>query len=291
MSSRNGHRPAMFPTMKQIRLMHSIFTAAAILCGVCLPASAEIGAWTGGDEARVRLLAAGVGADGALGAAIEIELAPGWKTYWRTPGDSGIAPIIDFSGSKNLGPVAVSFPIPHRVDDGYSTTNVYEGRVVLPLRAPVVDPAEPIELVLKLDVGICEKVCIPDHFEAELSLGVGAADDAVAKVIAAVREDLPGAPEPGVFVVEKATHTGGSDRKPVFDIAALVPDASAAKVFVEGPPDWYADVPKLVSDENGRTVFRVTFDRLGSKTPIAGASLRVTIVSGERTIEETVNLD
>jgi DsbC/DsbD-like thiol-disulfide interchange protein len=277
--------------MKQGRSMRSVFVTAAILAGAALPASAAVGEWAGDGEARVRLLAAGVGADGDLSAAIEIELAPGWKTYWRTPGDSGIAPIIDFSGSTNIGPVEISFPVPHRVDDGYSTTNVYEDRVVLPLTARVVDPSKPIELVLKLDVGVCEKVCIPDHFEAELSLAAGAADSTATEVIAAARKDLPGAPEPGVFAVDRASHAGGSDRKPVVDITAVVPDAKTAEVFVEGPPDWYADVPKLVSEEGGQSVFRVTFDRLGSKTPIAGTSLRVTIVSGERTIEETVSLD
>lgn len=271
--------------------MHSVFVGAALLVAAALPASAAVGNWAGEGKARVRLLAGGVDANGDLSAAIEIELAPGWKTYWRTPGDSGIAPIMDFSGSKNIGPVAVSFPLPHRFDDGYSTTNVYENRVVLPLSAAVVDPGKPIELILKLQVGICEKVCIPDQFEAELSLAAGSADSAASAIIAAARKDLPGAPEPGVFAVDRAIRAGGSDRKPSVDITAVVPDPETADVFVEGPSDWYADVPKLVSEEGGKSVFRVTFDRLGAKTPIAGASLRVTIVSGERTIEDTVSLD
>ena len=254
-------------------------------------ANAGLGAWVDGGMARVRLVAAGVGPDGRLDAGIEIDLAPGWKTYWRSPGDSGIAPVIDFSGSANIGPVEVAYPVPHRVDDGYAATNVYEGRVVLPVTAKVIDPGREVDLSLKLDIGVCEKVCIPDHFEAKLDLAAGSADSTAAEILLAARRDLPGAPEPGVFAVEKAWRTGGSERKPAFALAAAVPEKGEAQVFVEGPADWYPDVPKLESDKGDAAVYRFTFDRLGSKTPIAGATIRVTIVSQGRAIEQTLRLD
>ena len=93
------------------------------------------GPWTGDEQARVRLIAAGVGADGRLAAGIEIMLEPGWRTYWRTPGAAGIPPAIDFSASANLGAVEVSFPLPERHDDGYGVSNVYEDGVLLPFTA------------------------------------------------------------------------------------------------------------------------------------------------------------
>ena len=74
------------------------------------PAAAAFGTWAEGQQARARLLAAGIGPDGRLGAAIEIELEPGWKTYWRTPGDAGIPPKIDFGASANAGAAAVVVP-------------------------------------------------------------------------------------------------------------------------------------------------------------------------------------
>ena len=45
-------------------------------------------------------------------AALQITLAPGWKTYWRQPGDTGIPPRFDFSGSENLTILDVIYPAP-----------------------------------------------------------------------------------------------------------------------------------------------------------------------------------
>jgi DsbC/DsbD-like thiol-disulfide interchange protein len=59
--------------------------------------------------AEVRLMA-GTVKDGALEAGIEIRLAPGWKTYWRYPGDSGIPPRFDWSNSRNVAGATVAFP-------------------------------------------------------------------------------------------------------------------------------------------------------------------------------------
>src|SRR5204862_2777548 len=66
--------------------------------------------WEGGPRAAVRLIAAGATGDGAgriLRGGIEIRLAPGWKTYWRYPGDSGVPPRFEFTRSTNLSSVTV----------------------------------------------------------------------------------------------------------------------------------------------------------------------------------------
>ncbi len=108
-----------------------LFLAPALAVLALHPAAAAqpgFGSWTGDEQAQVRLIAAGIGADGRLAAGIEIMLEPGWRTYWRTPGAAGIPPAIDFSGSANLGAVEVSFPLPERHDDGYGVSNVYAGR-------------------------------------------------------------------------------------------------------------------------------------------------------------------
>jgi DsbC/DsbD-like thiol-disulfide interchange protein len=277
--------------MKPTVLWAVAIAAAAAAAVPARPASAAMSDWIEQGKARIRLIAAGVGPDGTLSAGIEIELAPGWKTYWRSPGDSGIAPMIDFSGSANLGPVTVAFPVPHRADDGYAVTNVYEDSVLLPVSAPVLDPKKPVELALDLDIGICEKVCVPDHFEASLSVASMTDDPDAAAILDAARASLPGAPEPGRFAVTGVVRDGGSERRPTFNLSAVVPDAPAAEVFVEGPPDWFADVPSLVAGGKDGATYRFSFDRLGSKTAIPGAKLRVTILSAGRAIEQWVSLD
>ena len=58
--------------------------------------AADASAWDGDQRAAVRLIA-GAQRGAVHRAGIEIRLAPGWKTYWRYPGDSGIPPRFDFS--------------------------------------------------------------------------------------------------------------------------------------------------------------------------------------------------
>ena len=278
----------MFPAMKRFAL--AVPAVTLVLAMLAAPASAAVGEWVDGGKARIRLIAAGVDAAGRLQAGIEIVLDPGWKTYWRSPGDAGIAPAMDFSSSHNVGPVDVAFPVPERHDDGTSVTNVYEGRVVLPLSAELADPKAAGNLAVKLDIGVCAEVCIPDHFEASLDVGA-TPDPAAAATLDVARSLLPAAPQPGSFAVDKVWRDVGTDKRPVFDLQATLPDAKGAAVFVEGPGDWYPDVPALLSSDGTHAVYRVTFDRLVSKTAIAGAKLRVTIVSAGRAIEQWVGLD
>ena len=265
--------------------------APAFLLVLPVAADAATGSWVGSGKARIRLLVAGTDTSGRLVGGIEISLDPGWHTYWRSPGDSGIAPLVDFSASRNLGPVDVAFPMPERVDDGYSVTNIYKDSVILPISARLGDAAAGTDLSLKLDIGVCADVCVPDHFEATLRVKPGESDAEVGKALAAARQHLPGAPEPGTFAVTAATRQGGTDKRPTFDVAATLPVVSGAEVFVEGPADWYPDTPKLVASEGSKATYRVTFDRLTSKVPISGTKLRVTIASGGRAIEEWVPLD
>ena len=133
--------------------------------------------------------------------------------------------------------------MPHRHDDGYAVTNVYEGGVLLPITAEVIDPRAPVDLRLTLDIGVCEKVCIPDHVEAKLTCRPACPTASPQRLSPAparrCRRARAGRPRR-----RKARRNGGTDKRPVFDIAVTAPDD--AEVFVEGPADWYPDVPERV---------------------------------------------
>ncbi len=282
-------RPAartMVPPMTMFRLAPALL--AALLALPAAAAQPGFGPWSEGSEARVRLVAAGVGADGRLAGGIEIMLEPGWWTYWRTPGAAGIPPTIDFSGSANLGAVEVSFPLPERHDNGYGASNVYPEGVLLPFSAVIPEPGEAVELRLSLDLGVCQEVCIPEHVEAALSLQPGTRDRVAAATLAGARAQVPGEPEPGHLAVESARRTGGPDKRPVFDLVVTAPQG--VEVFVEGPADWFPGVPERVA-EAGDGVYRVAVDRLGSKTPVEGASLRVTLAADGKAVEQVIPID
>jgi DsbC/DsbD-like thiol-disulfide interchange protein len=271
--------------------MFRVCSLLALLLIGTLPAAAATGDWVEGGKARIRLVVAGVDANGRLAAGLEIAIEPEWSTYWRNPGDAGIPPVFDFSASRNAGAVDVAFPPPLRHDDGMTVTNVYEGDIILPLTATLADPHAAGELAVKLDIGVCQEVCIPDHFEATLAFDPNVTDADAGDMLKQARDLLPKAPEPGTFAVDKVSRDGGTDKRPAFTIAATLPDPPNASVFVEGPADWYGDVPKLVSSDGTSGIYRVTFDRLTAKTPLAGAKLRVTIVSAGRAMEQWIGLD
>jgi DsbC/DsbD-like thiol-disulfide interchange protein len=265
--------------------------AAAMFLSASAPAAAAIGDWVAGDHARVRLVAAGVDAGGNLAGGIEIELESGWHTYWRSPGDAGMPPSIDFAGSLNIGPPFVSYPAPRRLDDGYAVSNVYMDRVLLPFTAKADNASRAIELVLKLDLGVCAEVCVPAHFEARLTVPPTETDLKASKLIAAAVKTVPRESDDASFAVEGAARAGGTDKRPVFEITAKVPDAKSALMFVEGPSDWYGGAAVFQSEAAGLASWRVEFDRLSAKGPIAGSALRVTVVSSAGAIEQTSSLD
>lgn len=269
--------------------------APLLLAMVLMPslsAHAAVGDWVKGQRAGARLIATGIGKDGKLAAGIEIALPPDWTTYWRSPGDAGVPPVIDFSASANVGPAEVSFPVPTRTDEGGDTiTNVYRDHVVFPVSLPVLDPAKPVALAVALHIGACKEICVPEDLTLVLTVPAGEADNGAGEVLAAAAALIPGPAEPGAFAIDHAAREGGPDRRPVFRFTGLVPDAAHADVFVEGPADWSPYTPEFAPGADGKPAWTVQFSRTGSKIPIDGARFRLTIRSGDRAIDQTVGLD
>lgn len=107
-------------------------------------------------------------------AGIELGLAPGWKTYWRRPGDSGLAPEFDWSASENVALVELRWPVPERFDDPGDITFGYERGVVWPLRIVPEKVGEAVVLRLAINYGICADMCIPREGNLALPVLAGA---------------------------------------------------------------------------------------------------------------------
>src|SRR3954465_3924343 len=85
---------------------------------LALAAHAEDSArWRRDGHSAVRLLA-GSRSGAVLLGGIAFQIQPGWKTYWRMPGDSGVPPRFDFSKSDNVEAVTVMWQAPQQSDDG-----------------------------------------------------------------------------------------------------------------------------------------------------------------------------
>src|SRR6476619_7930657 len=132
----------------------------AALTGTAVRAADE-SPWNEDVRSAVRLIAGSNKADDAvLRAGIEVKLRPGWKTYWRYPGDSGVPPHFDFSGSENLKTATVLYPAPHLFTDETGQTLGYKERVIFPVVVSPQQAGKPVRLRLKIDYAVCEKLCV-----------------------------------------------------------------------------------------------------------------------------------
>lgn len=125
--------------------------------------------------------------DGTHVAALRIELHPGWKTYWRAPGDVGIPPSFDWRGSDNLRGVAVEWPTPRPISQGEGMMTIgYRDHVTLPLRVLPVDPSRPVHLSGRIEMGICRDVCVPVALKVaqDLSPDLSRRDPVIAAALA-----------------------------------------------------------------------------------------------------------
>ncbi len=104
-------------------------------------------------------------------AGLDIVLAPQWKTYWRAPGEAGIPPQFDWSGSQNVATVRVHWPSPQVFTLNGMQSIGYHDAVVLPLEVTPKDPAQPVALHLEMQLGVCKDICIPAGMTLDATLG------------------------------------------------------------------------------------------------------------------------
>ncbi len=253
----------------------ALAAALSVLATPAFAADAFSTDWAPAAKSQARLIAGG----GDL-AGFEIALSPGAITYWRDPGDAGLPPTLDFSGSDNVASVEPEFPAPKRIKeaDGGEAFG-YDGDVVFPLAVKPRDPTKPATLKLNADFAVCEKVCLPAKAHLELTLPsargsplAGAIDAALATVPRAVAAKDFGALE-----------ALGADR---WRLCSAHEDGPPRDLFVEAPEGWWMKTAPAQAD-GGRDCFTLT---IGDK-PKDGAfpvSLRLTLTGGARALETTI---
>jgi DsbC/DsbD-like thiol-disulfide interchange protein len=229
-----------------------------------------------------------------LRAGIEIKLEPGWKTYWRYPGDSGVPPRIDLSRSENVKSIEVQWPAPQRWTDYGSASIGYRRDVILPLRVAPQDAAKPVLLRLQLDYAICEKLCVPAEAKAELALTASAAGEdgrlTAAETLVPKRRALG---EASGLTIRKVGRAGTAPNDRVIVDVHAPKGLGPVNLFAEGPtPAWALPLPEPVGDSpEGVARFSFALEGLPPGESPQGAELRFTVVAGEEAIEVFYRLD
>jgi DsbC/DsbD-like thiol-disulfide interchange protein len=246
--------------------------------------------WQKGSHAAVRLLAGSRSGPVLLGG-IAVQLDPGWKTYWRTSGDSGVPPRFDFSKSDNVEAVTVLWPAPMKFDDGAGGFSLgYHDQVVLPLRIVPKSNDKPVTLRADINYAVCEKICIPVEASTELTFASVASTEDSALFAALDTVPKPASiGDPNPLTIRDVEREG----KSTVLVDVISPGNKAVNLFVEGPtPDWALPVPKLL-DHGPAGVKRFAFelDGVPPGTNPEGAALKLTLVGSDRSYEFNINLE
>lgn len=275
-----------------------------VLAGVSSAHAQDASAWTRELHAAARLIAGGA-ASGAnskwLRAGIEVQLDPGWETYWRDPGDSGIPPSFDFTDSANVQSVATEWPAPMRFDDGAGGHSVgYRDHVIWPLRVTPKDASKPTSLHVKLHYAVCGKLCVPAQADLTLALSdkKGAEETVLAAAEARVprRAALPREGGCGAQLAVCAVHRESKDGRQRVVVEVAAPQGAPVELFAEGPtPDWALPLPQADNSATGNqtSLRRFTFalDGLPPGAQAKGATLTLTAVSPADAVEVKARLD
>jgi DsbC/DsbD-like thiol-disulfide interchange protein len=246
--------------------------------------------WQKAPHAAVRLLAGSRSGPVLLGG-IAVQLDPGWKTYWRTSGDSGVPPRFDFSKSDNVEAVTVLWPAPTKFDDGAGGFSLgYHDQVVLPLRIVPKNNDKPVTLRANINYAVCEKICIPVEARSELTFASVASTEDSALFAALDTVPKPASiGDPNPLTIRDVEREG----KSTVLVDVIAPDDKPVNLFVEGPtPDWGLPVPKLREQgPPGVKRFAFRLDGVPPGTNPEGAALKLTLVGSDRSYEFNINLD
>src|SRR5882672_12702915 len=227
--------------------MRATLGLAATIVASCLAIEAraeDASPWQRDGHSAVRLLA-GSRSGAVLLGGIAFQLQPGWKTYWRTPGDSGVPPRFDFSKSENIEAVTILWPAPTKFDDGAGGHSLgYKNQIVLPLRIVAKNADKPVTLRAEINYAVCEKLCIPVEANAELGFASVASteDGNLSEALNSVPKPA-NIGDPNPLTIRDVKREGKINV--LVDVSA--PEGKDVSLFVEGPtPDWALPVPKLL---------------------------------------------
>lgn len=216
-------------------------------------------------------------------AGLQLTLAPGWKTYWRSPGDAGIPPFFDWSGSENLKSVRLHWPSPSVFQTNGIQSIGYHDRVTLPFEVTPLDPAKPVRLHATVELGVCKDICTPASLNlTALLVAPGAPDASIQSALASQPRNATSA---GLSAVSCRVDPIADGLK--ITAVMMLPASGGAEtvVFEAGQPDiWTA---QATTSRDGEMLTSVTEMVAPSGVPFAldRSQIRLTVLANDTAVE------
>ncbi|EJT03394.1 hypothetical protein RCCGE510_19799 [Rhizobium sp. CCGE 510] len=253
-------------------------------------AHAEMSAWAENEGGRMRLVALAPDAAGKIRAALQIEPKPGWITYWKEPGNTGIPPQFTIAADSGVTLDAIGYPVPKHFFNGAVEDIGYDAPVTLPLSLNAAGKDE-VEIDALAFIGICKDICIP--FQANFQLKLGPAIQSHRQEEAILAAAAASLPKPPSADFDVTAHAMAADRK-TLSLTLVLPGEGpdqgkgAPDIIVTGP-SGYAFTKQIGGKREGG-VFKtdVAIGKLPGDYDISGKRWGVLVIDGERAMETTV---
>lgn len=218
-------------------------------------------------------------------AAIRLQMDQGWHTYWRNPGESGMATSATWELPAGVTAGDLLWPPPEAYTVADMTTYVYHREVLLlvPLTlGPNLKPG-PLELKGRVDWLECEVACVPGSAEVAAALRIGS-DSQPSPHVPLIERWRQRIPKPDLSFQVHHRWEAGSDGK-----ANLVIEGSVQTEFRPDDffpyPDEQIEVSPAVTTlpaETSRFAFSKAVRRLGEHFPTQLKGILVQPAEGER---------
>ncbi len=224
-------------------------------------------------------------ADGSHVAALKFDLAEGWKTYWRAPGEAGIPPRFDWRGSRNLARVEIEWPTPKQTVTNGMRTIGYEHVLVLPLRLTPERAGQPITLSVDMEIGVCSDICVPVSLTVAQGLDSDARrpDPQIAAALAARPYTQAEAGVGRVVCKVSPIEGGGVHLVAEVDVAAM--GAQEMMVVETANPALWVAQSKSVRQGNRLRAEAEIFHAEGRGFMLDRSGLRLTILSSGNAVD------
>lgn len=222
--------------------------------------------------------------DGTRIDGLRLTLAPGWKTYWRSPGDAGIPPEFNWQKSRNLRTVAIDWPTPKVFDQNGMNSVGYTDEVVLPLSMTSRHADKPVKIDMTMDIGVCRDICIPETLRVTGTLAASGTTP-VPAIAAALAERPYSADEAGA---KSATCRLRPTDQGLQITAKLTLPATGGREYVvieAGRPDVWVSEADVTRRGSTLTAVAEMITNDGSLLALDRSALRFTVIGGSYAVD------
>lgn len=265
------------------------FIATLLALGTLAPfssAKAEISAWSENAGGRMRLVALPPEPDGSMRAALQIEPKPGWITYWREPGNSGIPPQVSIDPASGVALDGISYPVPKHIVSGGADDIGYDAPVILPL-AMSTKQSGPVKLEAMAFIGICKEICIP--FQTDFSMVLKPVAQSHPQEEAIFQAAAASLPKPASADFKVTAHALSADMKSLSLTVTLPQEGGAAPEVIVTGPSGHVFTHQMNGSRNGKDYKAdIEIGMLPQNYDPHGKTWGVLVIDGRNAMETTL---